>query len=178
MRIGKKDFFDALRDIEKETKMYQENEKQFNKIIIGLIPKALQHINDIFKALCDKPLVPIEKERDIVLYKHFDNSQIGKVQINELQINLENQSIKFKLNGGIGYVGATAKVEVIPDNIHLPREKAPYLDNGIYIGINVKEEKFETYWIIDNKRVLLDEDNAMQLLYDLFVGKRRVKAVN
>lgn len=141
---------DKLNKKSEKLKKQSSKHEEYSKKIIELIPKKInslaQWVHDILDGI-DGLDLKVHSE-DMSLFYNYDNSKIGLVAINLIDVKYWNKSIKFHLEPGIGYIGATAHIR-IDCNVPKWEEQTDIRKGGLFLTIDIDNNYSVNLFTID-----------------------------
>ncbi|MCK4593470.1 hypothetical protein KAU45_03130 [bacterium] len=166
MSNNKERFWEKL---EKEKDKKENAEKmliEFKEDVKNNLPLLVNNVIDIFDRLCKEPLQKKVNTVNTRLILASDKKEIVEIPVKTIKIKFGKWFLQLLLNENLGFMGATAKIDVI-SNIDRRFKHYILYQNGIYISITNKRV---FWWDNEHRKNDFTEDKAIEILEDIFIN--------
>jgi hypothetical protein len=162
------DFKEAIRQREQEIRENEGAHQQINAIILRELPVLFETAVGHFKKFVNDTPIKVENTaRTKQLSWANGNEYIGPLEVNDYKFSLANRTMAIILNPIVGYVGATAKIEISTSVLRgLPINKG-----GLFIDVAYRtdERNAVKYMDLNNRVHEFDSNVAEQILTSVFL---------
>lgn len=159
MENSKEKLIQQLKEREREIEEEKRRRDTYNRKILEELPIEVNKIMDRFSAVCEKPLILEPGEEKVRLEWAYNRETIGEISVKKIEVKFSNRFLRLNLDPAIGYVGATAKINVATNNLNAER-KWPIHKGGIFITIGYNEGEENAAHYLDKNyefRTFIDE---------------------
>jgi hypothetical protein len=170
MENSKEKLIQELKAKEKKAEEQKLQRKLYNQKILAELPKEVNKVIDKLKSACAEPLHFEVEDEKVSLEWAYNKEKIGEILVKKISIIFQDRTLKLNLDPDIGYVGATAKINITTNNLKAEK-KWPIHKGGIFITIGYKEgEKNTTDYIDKNYNIhTLTDEIILEILGAVFL---------